>query len=108
MFRCYVSVTHCGVFWCHVTMGCGVFKCYVSVTSCAIFRCYISVTVLDGSIYALGGLSGDGELRARHDTVEILTPSKSNEWSFIDSMSHRRSNAAAAALLGENLLSLLL
>ncbi|RUS86310.1 hypothetical protein EGW08_005895 [Elysia chlorotica] len=58
-------------------------------------RCYVSVAELDGLIYAMGGF--DGQLRL--NSVERFNR-KTNQWSFIPTMNHRRSDARATTMGG--------
>ena len=59
------------------------------------FRCYVSVVELDGLIYAMGGF--DGQLRL-HSAERFNR--KTNQWSFISSMNHQRSDARATSMGG--------
>ncbi|KAG7493391.1 kelch 10 [Solea senegalensis] len=56
-------------------------------------RCYLSVTVLNGSIYAIGGFNGFSRLKsAEYYRSEI------NQWICIASMHHSRSDASCTTL----------
>ena len=61
-----------------------------------IHRCYVSVAELEGLIYAMGGF--DGSLRL-HSAERFNR--KTNQWSFIGSMNHQRSDARATTMGGE-------
>lgn len=59
-------------------------------------RCYVSVCVLNGNIYAIGGHDGHSRLR----TVEVYCP-KTNQWTLLESMDTRRSDADACVVDGQ-------
>lgn len=59
-------------------------------------RCYVSVCELNGYIYAMGGHNGVERLRS----MERYDPCK-NQWTLLQPMIVRRSDAAACRLNGK-------
>lgn len=59
-------------------------------------RCYVSLCVFNGKIYALGGHDSHNRLRS----AEVYCP-KTNQWTLLENMTIRRSDADACELDGK-------
>ena len=62
-------------------------------------RSYLSTSVMDGKIYAIGGMSSSTE-QGRLETVEVYDPA-TDTWAKTESINHARSCAAISVVNGE-------
>ena len=62
-------------------------------------RSYLSTSVMDGKIYAIGGMSNSNE-QWRLETVEVYDPA-TDTWAKMESINHARSCAAISVVNGE-------
>ena len=62
-------------------------------------RSYLSTSVMDGKIYAIGGMSSSTE-QERLETVEVYDPA-TDTWAKTESINHARSCAAISVVNGE-------
>ena len=62
-------------------------------------RSYLSTSVMDGKIYAIGGMSSSNE-QGRLETVEVYDPA-TDTWTKTESINHARSCTAISVVNGE-------